>query len=83
MQPERLPYNRTNLEIWEKDGDAPWKLVYEDTDVYQREPCPILYLGDNKLAVTVNPPARYHQADEPSIEDECLPQMYIFDISAI
>ena len=79
--PKRALRSRTSLELYEKCGDEPWKMVYYDEGVFQRESCPILYLGDHKLAVTVNPTARVYAPDEPNIGAACIPMVYIFDIS--
>lgn len=81
VHPRRKPYNRTTLEIWEKEDGGTWNLVFEDTGVYQREPSPIAYIGNNKLAVTANVPAAEHAEDEETMDTDCIPTLYIFDIS--
>lgn len=81
VHPERKPLNNTSLEIWEKEDAGCWTLVYEDRGVFQREPCPIAYLGENTLAVTANVPAAWHEPEEPTQDSECIPTLYLFDIS--
>lgn len=78
---DRLPYNRTHLELFEKEDGGEWKLVYSDEGVYQREPCYPLYLGNNRLAIVVNPTVRSYEKDEPSVFVPCVPSVYLFDIS--
>lgn len=78
---DRLPYNRTHLELYEKMDGGEWKLVYEDKGVFQREPCYPLYLGNNRLAVVANPTTRSYTKDEPSVFVPCVPSVYLFDIS--
>jgi len=78
---DRLPYNRTHMELWEKKDGADWKIVYADEGVYQREPCYPLYLGNNRLAVVANPTAQSYKKDEPSTFVDCVPTVYLFDIS--
>ena len=77
----RLPLNRTTLEIWEKPDGGVWQLVYEDEGVFQREPCPIAYIGNDRLAVTANVPAQYHAPDEETTDTDCIPTLYVFDVS--
>ncbi|MBR6748609.1 MAG: hypothetical protein IKM07_06680 [Clostridia bacterium] len=79
--PRRAPNNRTSLEVYEKRDGGEWKLVFYEEGVYQREPCPILYLGDNKIAVTVNPTVETYPEDMKVHMAPCTPLVYIFDIS--
>lgn len=73
--------NCTYFELFEKKDGGEWKLVFSDEGIYQREPATILYLGNNVLAVTVNPTARPYAKDEPSMYVDCTPLVYLFDIS--
>ena len=77
----RMPYNRTCLEIYEKKGDSVWKLAFRDEGVYQMDPSPIMYLGDNRLAVTANLTVARYAADEVCKMVPCTPVVYIFDIT--
>lgn len=79
--PRRAAHNRTSLELYEKRDGGAWRLVYYDEGVYQREPCPILYLGDNRIGVTANPTARVYAEDEPNMYVDCVPLLYVFDVS--
>ena len=81
VHPERKPLNNTTLEIWEKEDGGEWRMVYEDPETFQREPCPIAYPGNNVLAVSVNVPARFHAPDEATEDRDCIPMLYLFDIS--
>jgi len=78
---EMAPYNCHLLCIYEKRGDSPWERVFCDDQVWQREPCPLMYLGDNRLAVTINPSVRKYPPGEENKGVPCIPMLYIFDIS--
>jgi len=78
---DRLPFNHTTMELWEKKDGGPWRKVFEDDSGFQREPCPMAYLGGGLLAVTVNPTARSYAKDEPSRVVESVPMMHILDVS--
>ncbi len=80
VTPGREPFNHTLMRLFEKRGDGPWQIVYEDKDGFQREPCPVLLAGE-KLLVTVNPTARAYAPEEPSRVVPCTPKMYVFDVS--
>lgn len=80
VMPGREPFNHTTMCLFEKVGDGPWQIVYEDKDVFQREPCPVVLAGD-KLLVTVNPTARTYAPEEPSRVVPCTPKLYVFDVS--
>lgn len=78
---DRLPLCRTTMELWEKkDGEA-WKKVYEDDSGFQREPCPMAYLGNGRLAITVNPTAKAYAKDERTEVVESVPMLLILDIT--
>jgi len=81
VHPERKPLNNTTLEIWEKEDGGEWRMVYEDPETFQREPCPMACLGNDLLAVTVNAPAASHAPDEATEDTNCIPTLYLFDIS--
>jgi len=81
QEADRESYNHACLELYEKRGNEPWKMVYRDEGVYQMDPCPIVYLGDDKLAVTANPTVVRYTEKEPSRFVPCTPVVYIFDIS--
>ena len=81
VHPERKPLNNTTLEIWEKSDGGEWRMVYEEPETFQREPCPIAYLGNGVLAVTVNVLAEFHAPDEATEDTDCIPMLYLFDIS--
>lgn len=76
---DRAPLNRTSLELYERFGEGDWRLVFYDEGVYQREPCPILYLGGGCLAVTVNPTVERYAKDQESLYVPCTPMVYLFD----
>ena len=78
---DRARLNRTSLELYEKCGEGDWQLVFYDEGVFQREPCPILYLGGNRLAVTVNPTVEHFANEQESLYVPCTPMVYLFDIS--
>jgi len=78
---ERRPLNRTTMELWEKQDGGAWQLVYEDEDVFQREPCPIACIGGARLVVTANVPAQEYAPDEETMDTDCIPTLYVFDIS--
>lgn len=79
--PDRARLNRTSLELYEKRGEGDWQLVFYDEGVFQREPCPILYLGGGRLAVTVNPTVEHYEKEQESLYVPCTPMVYLFDIS--
>ncbi len=81
FHPEREKLNCTHMQLFEKKDGGAWRLVYDDDGVFQREPCYPLYLGDNRLAVVANPTARQYAPDEPSMYVDCVPMVYLFDIS--
>ena len=81
VHPERQPLNNTTLEIWEKEGGGSWQLVFEDHGVFQREPCSIALIGESTLAVSVNVPVTCPEADERTEDIDCIPTLYLFDIS--
>ena len=80
VTPGREPFNHTVMRLFEKRDGGPWRIVYEDTGVFQREPCPVVLAGE-KLLVTVNPTARPYAPEEPSRVVPCTPKMYVFDVS--
>ena len=71
--PDRARLNRTSLELYEKRGEGDWQLVFYDEGVFQREPCPILYLGGGRLAVTVNPTVEHYEKEQESLYVPCTP----------
>jgi hypothetical protein len=81
VTPGREPFNHTVMRLFEKAGDGPWRVVYEDTGVFQREPCPVVLAGD-RLLVTVNPTSRTYAPEEPSRVVPCIPKLYVFDVSS-
>jgi len=80
QEPGRAPYNQCCLELYEKRGEEPWKLAFRDEGVYQLDPAPIMYLGDNRLAVTANPPVAKYAKEEESKMVNAIPVVYLFDI---
>ncbi len=77
--PERKRHNRTSLEVYAKRGGGEWTLEYYDEGVYQREPCPVMYLGGTLIGVTVNPITIEIPADQEYMLAPCQPRIYIFD----
>lgn len=80
--PERPGLPCTVMELFAKRGEGAWHREFSDEGRYQREPCPILSLGNGLIGVTVNP------CDETEPEDPwaggsiaSTPQLYVFDVS--
>ncbi len=81
LSAERSGLASAYLELFVRRGNGPWRREYCDECCFQREPCPIVYLGNGRLGVTVNP------CDEIPPEQPfaggsiaSTPLLYVFDI---
>lgn len=81
VQEDRAPQNNTCMVLYEKNGSAPWRQVFCDEGRFQREPCQLLYLGDDRLALFTAPTREsYPPQTVTSVVPAC-PMVYVFDIS--
>lgn len=60
VQEGRAPQNNTCMVLYEKNGSTPWRQVFCDEGRFQREPCQLLYLGDDRLALFTAPTRESH-----------------------
>jgi len=77
----RSPHANTSLELYEKKGDGPWKSVFFDEGKFQREPCQILYLGNDRLAVFTTPTIEACPPEQFTFLAPSVPMVYLFDIA--
>lgn len=83
---ERTGWNCNSFELYASRGGGAWQREYADEGIYQRSPCPILYLGGSLIGVTVNPGDCSEGADAfgpagvPAYITST-PMLYVFDIS--
>jgi len=77
----RMPHANTSLELYEKKGNGPWKSVFFDEGKFQREPCQILYLGDERLAVFTTPTIEACPPEQSTFLAPSVPLAYVFDIA--
>lgn len=77
----RAPHNNTYMVLYEKTGDGPWKQVFRDEDRYQREPCQLLYTGDDRLLLYTNPTRESYPPEVITAVVPAVPMLYVFDIA--
>ena len=79
--PERGRHSRTSLEVWAKRGSGSWQMEFFEEGVYQREPCPVMYIGGSVIGVTVNATNIVYPPEEENIGALCTPKIYLFDVT--
>lgn len=83
---ERTSWNCNSFELYASRSGGAWQREYTDEGVFQRSPCPILYLGGSLIGVTVNPgdcsegTDAFGPAGVPAYITST-PMLYVFDIS--
>ena len=77
----REPHNNTSMVLYEKKDGGPWRQVYDDAGLYQREPCQLLYLGDGRLALFTAPTRDSYPPEEITAVVPSVPKVYLFDIT--
>ena len=79
---EAPPYCNTHWELWRRPPEQAWEKVRQGPEASEREPCPIFWLNDESLVVSVHPKivARdVHQGGEKSWY--CQPALAVYDPS--
>lgn len=79
--PERAKHSRNSLEVWAKRGSADWQMEFYDEGAYQREPCPIMYIGGSVIGVTVNATNIVYPPEVENVGALCTPKIYLFDVT--
>ena len=67
--------------LYEKRGDGEWKPVFSDEAAYQMDAGHLLRLGNDRLAMTLNPPKARYPKEQRTFLVPCTPVVYLFDIS--
>ena len=67
--------------LYEKRGDEGWKLVWSDENAYQMDAGHLLYPGNDRLVMTLNPPKARYPKEQRTFLVPCTPVAYLFDIS--
>jgi len=67
--------------LYEKRGDGEWKLVFSEESSYQMDAGQLIYQGNNRLVMTLNPPKDRYPKDYYTWLVPCTPVIYLFDIA--
>ncbi len=67
--------------LYEKRDGGEWQLVWSDGNAYQMDAGHLLYLGNERLAMTLNPPKDRYPKEQRTFLVPCTPVVYVFDIS--
>ncbi len=78
--PDRMGMCNVYPMLYEK-RDGGWQLVWSDESAYQMDAGHLLYLGNDRLAMTLNPPKNRYPQEQRTFLVPCTPTACIFDIS--
>ena len=67
--------------LYEKHDGGEWQLVWSDENAYQMDAGHLLYAGNDRLLMTLNPPKARYPKDQRTFLAPCTPVVCVFDIS--
>lgn len=74
--------NNLILNVYRRDKNSSWTLMYRDENNLQREPCPVMLSPKGELIITSNPTyLEKCTTGKPAYHSASIPLIYVFDLN--